>query len=327
MSKPSGHDGEYPPLHEITANLPAAVYVTDSGGAVVWSNPAMAELHGGKSPEVTLNLLLPDGTQLPRESWPMTLAWVQQREVSGTEIVVESPGGERRPFIAYCRPYHDPSGDFAGTINLLADISSRKESEARSRSLLHQFLHREKNEIQTIQSLLAGAHREATNPEAKEILADTARRVSAVAVAQSAVDGLDSGTFRANSLLQLLGQVASQSFGRNLDLQMMPSTVEVANRAALPLAIIMNELICNSVKHGRAGRSRVAVQVSLNPAEDQAVLTVQDNGPGFVRPIAKRRASGLGLVEGLARQLGGTLEVTADQGARCVVRFNAMPPQ
>jgi two-component sensor histidine kinase len=50
-------------------------------------------------------------------------------------------------------------------------------------------------------------------------------------------------------------------------------------------------------------------------------LAVEDDGDGFeLRPSA-RRSSGLGLVSGLARQLGGNFEVENGGGARCVVSF------
>ena len=55
-------------------------------------------------------------------------------------------------------------------------------------------------------------------------------------------------------------------------------------------------------------------------------MIVDDNGPGFPPPQSGRRASGLGLVRGLLRQLGGSLEIVSASddgrtGARCMVRF------
>lgn len=307
-------------------NVPAALYVTDADGRLVWSNPSLMELTGAESPEqVILKLSLPDGTPLPRDAWPMTHALVQRREIAGLEILIEHAGGRRTPVIVYSKPWHDDSGAFAGTINLLANISNRKESETNSRERLNQRIHREKNEIQTIQSLLAGAQREASHPQAKELLVDTARRVAAVAAAQTAIDRVDGNTFEAQVLLQALGQSANQSFGPKLDIQITHSAAVLPVRAAVPLAIIANELIGNAVKHARGERSRVAVRLNLASDNGESLLTVEDDGPGFEPAPAKRRASGLGLVEALARQLGGTLKVTSQAGARCTVRFTTAP--
>src|SRR5437588_11466195 len=103
-------------------------------------------------------------------------------------------------------------------INLLVDITQRKESEHHSRALLDQLIHREKNEIQTIQSLLAGAEREAGSSEAKKLLADTLRRVGAVTAAQNAIGGQGGATFAVQSLLEALCRNSTQSFGRKLDI-------------------------------------------------------------------------------------------------------------
>lgn len=304
-------------------NLPAAIYVSDGDGRTLWSNPAMSELLGADSPDnIVLNLLLPDGTPLPRDAWPMTHARVERREVGGHEVLVETSDGRRTPVIVYSKPYHDDSGAFAGTINLLTNISNRKESEAASRARLSQMIHREKNEIQTIQSLLSGAQREATHPEAKELLAGVARRIAAVAAAQTAIGPADGGTFEAQGLLQAVGQNASQSLGARLDIEIGPSAVRLPVRAAVPFAIIASELIGNAVQHARGDHNRVAVRLDLHSADGELLLTVKDDGPGFELAPVKHRASGLGLVEALARQLGGRLEVTTQQGTCCIVRFN-----
>jgi two-component sensor histidine kinase len=263
-------------------------------------------------------MYLPDGTPLPESSCPMTVARKEQRALPGLETLIERPDGTRTPFIIYPAPLPGSPRSF---INLLVDISTRKESEAHTRALLSQLIHREKNEIQTIQSLLAGALREAQSSEARDVLADTARRVGALAAAQNAIDRHGGGIFAAESLLEALCRNAAQSFGRILDIHVERASGALPNRAALPLAIIVNELVTNSVKHARGDRSRVAVGLAFMQEHHNSLLTVQDDGPGFTPGPPKRRASGLGLVEGLARQLGGAVEITTRNGALCTLRF------
>lgn len=89
----------------------------------------------------------------------------------------------------------------------------------------------------------------------------------------------------------------------------------------MPLALIVNELISNAVQHGRGNRARVNIKIGLVKEGNEWVLNVTDDGPGFELKETGRRASGLGLVSGLARQLRGTFEVTRSQSAHCVVRF------
>ena len=322
--------GSVPAGGDLFENLPAAVFAMDAESRLRCCNRAMVELVGSEpSPgsngfALPLKLFLPDGTPLPPDAWPMATGFREKRAIGGVEAVIERPDGRRNPFIAYIKPIFDAAGNFSGTVNMLVDISDRMEAEANSRALLNQFIHRGKNEIQTIQSLLAGAQREATHAEAKTILADTSRRVGAIAAAPSAIDRTG-GSFDAHLLLDSLCQYARQSFGPKLDVRLENSVVSLPNRAALPLAVIVNELVGNAVTHARGERNRVSVRLSLTSSGGQVTLTVQDDGPGFQRGPAKRRASGLGLVDGLARQLGGSLEVKTRDGAVCAIRFAETP--
>ena len=300
-------------LRDVLESLPAAVFVTDAEGEVVFHNRAVVDLTGREPGTNTwpakLDLYLPDGTPLPHGSVE-----------SGTEVLLQKADGARISVIIHAASIRRADGSVSGTVNLLVDISNRKEAEAKSRALLGQFIHREKNEIQTIQSLLASAQREAHSAEAKELLAGTVRRVGAIAAAKNVMDRAG-GHYPAQGLLEALCRHANQSFGRTLDITTEPTAASLPNRTALPLAIIINELVANSAKHGVGERDRVAVRIGLSSENGSCVLTVQDDGSGFQHGAAKHRASGLGLVEGLAHQLGGNLEVTAEPGARCVVRF------
>jgi two-component sensor histidine kinase len=97
--------------------------------------------------------------------------------------------------------------------------------------------------------------------------------------------------------------------------------VEVSNDSAMPLALILNELLTNASKHGaREGRT-TTIRVRLLRANEVLHLYVEDDGPGFDLSAVRQRSSGLQLVQGLARQLGGRFEVTREPGTRCSVFF------
>jgi two-component sensor histidine kinase len=96
--------------------------------------------------------------------------------------------------------------------------------------------------------------------------------------------------------------------------------------AAVPVALILNELVTNAVKYGRPETGRQRIDVTWAQEADHLILRVQDNGPGFRSAEGTRRASGLGLVRGLLRQLGGGLSAEPGplgraKGALCAVRF------
>ena len=89
---------------------------------------------------------------------------------------------------------------------------------------------------------------------------------------------------------------------------------------AMPLALILNELLTNAAKHALRG-GEGTIRVGLIREADRFLLDVEDDGPGFDLNAVRERASGLELVRGLARQLRGEFEMTNNHGTRCSLRF------
>lgn len=88
---------------------------------------------------------------------------------------------------------------------------------------------------------------------------------------------------------------------------------------AVPLGLIVNELVTNSLKHAFIGRTSGAIGVEFTPAENDYVLRISDNGRGF--DADTRNASGLGqrLSDAFAQQLRGTVEQASGPGGTTVV--------
>jgi PAS domain S-box-containing protein len=314
-------------FREVLEALPAAIYATDAQCRITFYNKAATEL-AGREPTlgsdewcVTWRLYLPDGTPLPHDQCPMAVALREDRAVRGVEAIAERPDGTRVPFLPFPTPIHDASGKLMGAVNMLVDISDRRDAETRIRAVMGELHHRVKNNMQMLQSLLGAAEREASNAEARDVLASVARRIGAMAAAQQGMYTASPLQFEIFPFLESLCRNASQAFGRQVDIAIEEATGVLSNDAAVPLALIVNELITNAVRHGKGERNRVAVRVGLAREGTDWVLSVADDGPGFQFRETGRRASGFGLVSGLARQLRGTFEVTVTQGARCVVRF------
>jgi PAS domain S-box-containing protein len=115
--------------------LPAAVYITDATGRIIFSNEAAVTLWGCH-PELGKNkfcgswkLYWPDGTPLPHDQCPMALALKEKRPIRGMEAIAERPDGTRVHFIPYPTPLFDTSGNLIGAVNMLVDITERKRAE------------------------------------------------------------------------------------------------------------------------------------------------------------------------------------------------------
>jgi PAS domain S-box-containing protein len=315
-------------LQELIAAVPAAIYTTDAQGKITYYNQAAAEL-AGRPPTigrdewcVTWKLYHPNGTPLPYDQCPMAIALKEGRAIRNAELVAERPDGTRVPFIPYPTPLRDAAGKIIGAINMLVDISERKHAETQQRVLLNELNHRVKNNMQMLQILLEAGAQRAESSEAREVLEEASGRIMAMAAAQRVLYTTPDATrFDAHDFLNTVCEAAKQTFPQELDIDYEADAIRLSNDAAMPLALIVNELLTNAVKYGLNGRTAGTIRVRLRREDDSFLFYVEDDGPGFDLQMVQQRSSGLKLVQGLARQLGGRFEVTSGSATRCSVRF------
>jgi PAS domain S-box-containing protein len=316
-------------LRELLTAIPAAIYTTDASGKITYFNEAAVEL-AGRTPTlgsdewcVTWKLYWPDGTPLPHDQCPMAVALREGRAIRNTEAVAERPDGTRVPFIPYPTPLRDAKGNVVGAINMLVDVSERKQAETQQRVLFNELNHRVKNNMQMLQSLLRLSGKQTDNTEAQRVLSDASGRVAAMAAAQQVLyTTTDATSFKAQEFISAVCETARSMFSKNVSIICEAEEVELSNETAMPLALILNELLTNSVKHGVSGNDPFSVRVQLLRANDLFHLYVEDDGPGFDLTAVRRRSSGLQLVEGLTRQIGGRFEVTRNPRTRCSIYFS-----
>ena len=316
-------------LRDLLAAIPAAIYTTDAKGRITYFNQAAVDL-AGRTPVigtdewcVTWKLYWPDGTPLPHDQCPMAIALKEGRAVRGAEAVAERPDGLRVPFIPYPTPILDAEGDVVGGINMLVDISERRQAETHQRTLLNELNHRVKNNMQTIQSLLDAAARRAGGSESRSVFEEATRRVAAMAAAQRILYGTTSATrFTSQDFMAAVCRTAQETFPENVSIVCDPCSGELSNDIAMPLALILNELLTNASKYGSAPERPTVVRAGLGSDGDSFLLYVEDEGAGFDLAAVSKRSSGLRLVQGLAGQLRGKLYVTANP-TRCCVRFHS----
>ncbi|MFN3512767.1 MAG: sensor histidine kinase [Phenylobacterium sp.] len=193
--------------------------------------------------------------------------------------------------------------------------------------LIDEVNHRVKNSLQQIASVVRLQARGAREPAAQEALEKTLDRIMAVGrVHEQLYKGGDKvGVFDAGAYAENLARDLVASLGREdveLVTEVEPAPLDM--RQAVPLALILNELVTNALKYGcptgRAGR----IQVSLRADGEAYRLRVADDGDGLPADFARDGRKGLGMraIEALAKQLGGRLDVERPAaGAAFAVAF------
>jgi PAS domain-containing protein len=123
-------------LLQALGELPAAIYATNAEGVVTHYNRACIAF-AGRTPSigtdswcVTWKLYTQAGQFLPHDQCPMAVAIRERRAVRGVEAVAERPDGTRVNFLPYPTPLLDGGGRLIGAVNLLLDVTGRKQAEA-----------------------------------------------------------------------------------------------------------------------------------------------------------------------------------------------------
>ena len=187
--------------------------------------------------------------------------------------------------------------------------------------MLRELNHRVKNNIQMMVGLFSAAIRETDAQEVRAVLRAASQRLLAVGAAQDLMyETQQMASVPSAAFVEALVRTLSASFGDEVHLDASAAEGRLSNELAFPLALILNELVTNAVKHGLPGGTGT-IGISLERRGGEFSLIVKDNGPGIDQIRAQRRSSGLGLVRGLCRQIGAELGVVTDNGARVTVRF------
>ncbi|MEO6197619.1 MAG: ATP-binding protein [Dehalococcoidia bacterium] len=127
---------------ELLEGMGVAVYTTGASGRITFFNEAAAELWG-RRPELgtdewcgSWRMYHPDGTPMPHDECPMAVTLREGRAIRGAEAIAERPDGTRVNFIPYPTPLRSSSGEVTGAVNVLVDITARRQAEEQVARLL-----------------------------------------------------------------------------------------------------------------------------------------------------------------------------------------------
>jgi signal transduction histidine kinase/HPt (histidine-containing phosphotransfer) domain-containing protein len=194
--------------------------------------------------------------------------------------------------------------------------TSLHEKEA----LLKEVHHRVKNNIQIISSLLHLQANYISDDMALEIINDSRNRVQSMALIHDKL-------YRSKDLTNIdfaayvrdLSSYLVHSFARSenpVDIAIEIDAIHLSVDTAIPLGLIINELLTNAFKHAFSDTGQGGIVIAAHKTGDLALsLTVTDNGVGFPKDLKfpDTPSLGLQLVETLINQLNGAVEVQSDE--------------
>jgi len=195
-------------------------------------------------------------------------------------------------------------------------------------TMLREIHHRVKNNMQVMSSLLSLQSRAASNPEISRILEEDQNRIQSMALLHEILyQSEDLATVDFAKYVRRMVDHLFRSYGvdqRRIRLRTELDSVGLELDDALPCALLISEVISNSLKHafpdGRDGE--VAILWQRHQASTVSLL-LSDNGVGFPSSVdwTTSRSLGLRLVRALAEQLRATLEIRSDTGTEVRLMF------
>lgn len=233
------------------------------------------------------------------------------------------------------RQFQQSDVDFLLTYaNLIAAAVDRQRLDqqlhrialARER-LLRELQHRIKNSLQMITSLVAMKRRRAASPDTRAELQSIESRIETLRIlhdklyAAGETDQIGLAVY----LAELSGGLIKFHSGLNNKVRLRTDLngIMAASELAIPIGLIVNEFITNSLKHA-FGNGQGTIGIELISWEEHARVTLWDDGSGFI-DSGSQTGTGLNLIRGLAAQIGTTATWKNGPGTRLQVDLRIAP--
>jgi PAS domain S-box-containing protein len=319
------------------ANAPIIVWDTEY--RITRFNHAFERLTGHRAKDMLnapLEILLPEETrEVAINHIKRTMAGERWETL---EIPILRRDGTVRDVLWNSANIFDEDGmTVIATIAQGQDVTDRKRAEERLRAslqeketLLRELHHRVKNNLQLIASMLLLQAQYTQDPAAFALYNEIQNRISSMALIHAKLYQADDlARIDFGKYLRDLTNALIHSYGFTSDsvsVTLSAPEVLLNINTAVPLGLIINELVSNCLKHAfTSDRDGNEIRIELQPEADRGyVLVVSDNGVGFPAELDFRQTKTLGLqlVITLVEQLRGTIELERAAGTTFIMHFS-----
>jgi len=206
-------------------------------------------------------------------------------------------------------------------LNLKLDAKNRQNE-----LLMKEIHHRVKNNLELVKSLIALQCAQMEDSASKDAMIESQNRVQSMGIIhQKLYQGENLGSIEMKDYFINLSEGILDAFDaeKKVKIECAMDNLELDIDTAVPIGLIVNELLTNSLKYAFSERAQGRVQISLSqPDSGILTLTVSDNGVGKVKG-QQPRGTGFGsqLVDLLTRQLNGEMTEIAEAGTSTRFKF------
>lgn len=191
--------------------------------------------------------------------------------------------------------------------------------------LLREIHHRVKNNLQVVSSLLSLQSRQIEDPRAQEVMKEGRNRVKSMALIHQNLYqdenlvGVDAADYIAKLTQSLLYSYKISDQDITIQSDVDPLTLDVD--VIIPLGLILNELISNSLKYAFSDQKSGTIDIQLKQQADGIRLSVADNGKGIPEDFDMNNSKSLGmyLISSFAKKLNATFDLISRPGTAATI--------
>jgi PAS domain S-box-containing protein len=343
------HEAQYDPFAAAIKATRMAMLITDprrDDNPIVFANDAFLALTGyGREELLGANCRFLQGPDTDRETIGALRDAIARKEDINVDILNYRKDGSPFWNALYISPVYSDDGELQFFFSSQLDVSDRKQSEFQvwadkdrferaveertaelkrktaelqaaleaQTALLHEVDHRVKNNLQMISSLITMQSRTIEDESIRRSLRAMLERVEALStVHRQLYQAQDITRLDVAGLVREIATDLIAAWGRPVRTSLDLQPVTVPAKKAAPLALIMNELVTNALKHGFDGRDDGEITIAIRPEPDRCSIVIADNGRGLNGVDPNRPGNtdsfGLKMIRAVSRQLGADIE-------------------
>lgn len=215
-------------------------------------------------------------------------------------------------------------------LRIYRQVKSQKEIITKALSekeiLLREIHHRVKNNLQLVSSLLTMQGRSIDDATALQAINEGKSRVRSMALIHQDLYNKENLTsISVKTYIEKLTQELFNTYRVDKDritLLMDIEDQELDVDTLVPIGLIINELITNSLKYAFPKNQTGNLIVSLKSRDSQIVLSVKDNGIGYKPDQVRSNSFGSTLISALTNQIEGKMDINSSEGTETTITFN-----
>jgi PAS domain S-box-containing protein len=320
-------------LQRVIETAPLAIALFDARSLhVLQLNQTVPQLFGRSADQVLG--ATPEQCAAPALAAPLT-QWLQALAQGGTQRQREwHDAASGRVWDCRFSTLEEDGGAPSQLLLVASDVTEQRAAEqarlqaaiAQREVLVREVHHRIKNNLQGVAGLLQqNAQR---HPELATLLGEAVGQVQAIAQVYGLQVGAQ-GPLEVLGLAKAIAASVQRTFGRAIQVLVQGEVPHLLPEAeAIPVALTVNELLTNAIKHGQGGELRCELWTELDDRADCVLIQISGSGQlpaGFDLAAIRGGVAGLALVRALLPRRSASFTLT-QQGAEVVARVQLRPP-